>query len=260
MQVQSSRDPKGDSVSHFVSMRMQRKDTTSGVEMIFQRAAIKCKIQLPAVRTDQSISPTRSTVVTAEPGLGLGFGVCVTAPQWDAVRRHQNLNWLLELGPFGDRSCVGSTAARPVFPFVVDTCCESRQGLLFSIRSQRGHAGSHQQSGHCTVQALAKQLAVRAVGPIRLIRPVWDLPAGCIVGNQRSCSLICCELSYCGEFKLCWSECIIKYVNPQCKAYTFISFFPIWQAQIDSLRGCVGSITWMLVEEAVMSVIGRSKV
>lgn len=172
MQVESSRDPTGDSLSHFVSMRMQRKATTSGVEMIFKRAAIKCKIQLPAVRPDQSISPTRSTVVTGEPGLGLGFEVCVAAAQRGAVRGRQNLNWLLELGPFGDRSCAGSTAARPVFPFVLDTCCESRQGLLFSIRSKRGHAGSHQQSGHCTVQALAKQLAVRAVGPIRLICPV----------------------------------------------------------------------------------------
>lgn len=72
----------------------------------------------------------------------------------------------------GDRSCAGSTAAKPVFPFVVGTCCESRQGLLFSIISKRGHADAHQQSGHSTVQELAKQLAVRAVGPIRLIRPV----------------------------------------------------------------------------------------
>lgn len=56
--------------------------------------------------------------------------------------------------------------------FVVGTCCESRQGLLFSIISKRGHADAHQQSGHSTVQELAKQLAVRAVGPIRLIRPV----------------------------------------------------------------------------------------
>lgn len=66
-------------------MRMQRNATTFGGEMIFQRAAVEFKIHLPAVRTDQSISPSRSTVVTAEPGLGLGFGVCVATPQLDAV-------------------------------------------------------------------------------------------------------------------------------------------------------------------------------
>lgn len=213
MKAKSSQNPGRDAVSPFVLKRIQHKAKTSGGEMIFQRAAVNLQFTCQLWRLINQSSQLKALPWLLKEALGRDFGVLchngTTACRMKMTELKLTAGtggvWWLKL--CRKHSCETR----------VSVCCWHslwiQAGLHFSIISKRGHADAHQRSGHSTNQQLAKQLAVGAVGPIRLIHPVWDLPAGCIEGTQLSCSLICWELSFCGELKLCWSEYIIKYVN-----------------------------------------------
>lgn len=230
---------------------MQCKATTSGGEMIFQRAAVNLQFTCQLWRLIHHSAQPEAPLWLLKQALGRDLEFVSQCRYCMAHKKSDRIkidcwNW----GAFGDWSCAASKAARVSVGRWHSLGIQA--GLHFSIKCKRGHADARQRPGHCAVRELAKQLAVGAVGPIRLIHPVCDLPAGCIEGNQLSCSLICC-----GELKLGWSEYIIKYVNLQCKVYTFIFFsllfFYNWN--IVSWRFCVGTITWVVAEGGGMSVV-----